>query len=88
MQGDLLKNHGAARHQDVEICFVKAREEAQKQRAKSMELRAVTALAQLWSERGDRQKAHDLLFPVYDWFTEGFDTADLKEAKALLDELA
>ena len=68
-------------------CFVKARKEAQKQRAKSMELRAVTTLAQLWNERGDWQAAHDLLTPVYGWFTEGFDTADLKDAKALLEEL-
>jgi class 3 adenylate cyclase/predicted ATPase len=55
--------------------------------AKSLELRTVTSLARLWGEQGRRAEAHDLLAPVYGWFTEGFDTADLKEAKALLDEL-
>ena len=60
---------------------------ARSQQAKSLELRAVTNLARLWAEQGERQKAHDLIAPVYDWFTEGFDTADLKDAKALLDEL-
>ena len=87
LRGKLLKTQGTGRFRDAETCFVKAREEAQKQRAKSMELRAVTALANLWSERGERQAAHDLLAPVYDWFTEGFETSDLKDAKALLDEL-
>jgi predicted ATPase len=60
---------------------------ARSQRAKSLELRAATNLARLWAERGERHKAHDLLAPVYGWFTEGFDTADLKDAKALLDAL-
>ncbi len=55
--------------------------------AKSWELRAATSLARLWRDQGKRAEAHDLLAPIYDWFTEGFDTADLKEAKALLDEL-
>jgi len=52
-----------------------------------MELRAATSLARLWREERRRAQAHDLLAPIYGWFTEGFDTADLKEAKALLDEL-
>ena len=60
---------------------------ARKQQAKGNELRAATSLARLWSEQGRRAPARDLLAPVYGWFTEGFDTADLKEAKALLDEL-
>ena len=60
---------------------------AQAQQAKSLELRAATSLARLWGEQGRRAEARDLLAPVYGWFTEGFDTADLKEAKALLDEL-
>jgi predicted ATPase len=60
---------------------------AQAQRAKSLELRAARDLARLWGEQGRRAEAHDLLAPVYGWFTEGFDTADLREAKALLDEL-
>ena len=61
---------------------------ARRQQAKSNELRAATSLAQLWGEQGRRAEARDLLAPVYGWFTEGFDTADLKEAKELLDELA
>ena len=61
---------------------------ARRQQAKSYELRAATSLARLWGEQGRRTEARDLLAPVYGWFTEGFDTADLKEAKALLDELA
>ena len=52
------------------------------------ELRAATSLARLWGEQGRRSEARELLAPVYGWFTEGFDTADLKEVKALLDELA
>jgi predicted ATPase len=61
---------------------------ARRQQAKSYELRAATSLARLWGEQGRRAEARELLAPIYDWFTEGFDTADLKEAKALLDELA
>ena len=61
---------------------------AQAQQAKSLELRAARDLARLWGEQGRRTEARDLLAPVYDWFTEGFDIADLKEAKALLDQLA
>jgi class 3 adenylate cyclase/predicted ATPase len=61
---------------------------AREQQAKSLELRAATSLARLWGEQGRREKARKLLAPVYGWFTEGFDTADLKEAKALLEELA
>ena len=60
---------------------------ARQQCAKFWELRAAISLARLWREQGKRQEAHDLLAPVYDWFTEGFDTPVLKEAKALLDEL-
>ena len=60
---------------------------AQAQRAKSLELHAARDLARLWGEQGRRAEAHDLLAPVYGWFTEGFDTPDLREAKALIDEL-
>ena len=60
---------------------------AQAQQAKSLELRAARDLARLWGEQGRRSEARDLLAPVYGWFTEGFDTADLKDAKALLEEL-
>ena len=65
-----------------------ALEIARQQQAKSWELRVATSLARLWGEQGRRAEARDLLAPVYGWFTEGFDTADLKDAKALLDELA
>jgi predicted ATPase len=58
------------------------------QQAKSLKLRAATSLVRLWQSQGKRQDAYDLLAPIYGWFTEGFDTADLKDAKALLDELA
>jgi predicted ATPase len=61
---------------------------AREQQAKSWELRTSTSLARLWQKQRKRKEAHHLLVPIYDWFTEGFDTKDLKEAKALLDELA
>ena len=60
---------------------------ARQQQAKSWELRTSTSLAKLWQSQGKRKKAHDLLAPIYNWFTEGFDTKDLIEAKALLNEL-
>ncbi|MEE8304665.1 MAG: hypothetical protein V3S24_19775, partial [Candidatus Tectomicrobia bacterium] len=69
-------------------CFQKAFDIARRQQAKSWELRATTSLARLWQSQGKRQEAYDLLTPVYGWFTEGFDTADLQEAKALLEKLA
>ena len=72
----------------AERCFRRSIEVAREQQARSPELRATVSLARLWAERGERQKAHDLLAPVYGWFTEGFDTADLEDARALLDELA
>ena len=72
---------------DADGCFQKAIEIARKQRAKSWELRAATSLARLWQQQGKTAKAHQLLSEIYDWFTEGFDTKDLQEAKALLEEL-
>ena len=71
----------------VESCFRDAMAVAQEQKAKLWELRAATGLAQLWAEQGRRAEARDLLAPIYGWFTEGFDTADLRDAKALLDGL-
>jgi class 3 adenylate cyclase/predicted ATPase len=72
----------------AEACFERALAVAREQQAKSWELRAAMSLARLWHGQGKRQQARDLLAPVYGWFTEGFDTLDLKEAKALLDALA
>jgi predicted ATPase len=68
--------------------FQRAIDTARGQEAKSLELRAATSLARLWRDQGKRAQARDLLAPVYGWFTEGLDTADLRDAKALLDELA
>ncbi len=67
--------------------FERALAVARAQQAKSYELRAAMSMARLWRVQGRRQQARDLLAPVYGWFTEGFDTLDPKEAKALLDEL-
>jgi predicted ATPase len=61
---------------------------ARQQEAKSLELRAAMSLARLWQHQGKRTEARELLAPIYGWFTEGFDTADLQEAKALLEALA
>jgi class 3 adenylate cyclase/predicted ATPase len=77
--------HDAAK---AEACFERALAVAREQQAKSWELRASMSLARLWRDQGKVQKARELLAPVYGWFTEGFDTLDLKEAKALLEELA
>ena len=72
----------------AEECFHQALAIARHQQAKSLELRAAMSLSRLWQQQGKRQEAHDLLVPIYNWFTEGFDTADLHEAKALLEALA
>jgi predicted ATPase len=68
--------------------FERALAVARQQQAKSWELRAAMSMARLWRDQGKREEARELLAPVYGWFTEGFDTRDLKEAKALLEELA
>ena len=78
---------GSQGEKEAEACFHKALEVARKQQAKSWELRTATSLARLWQKQGKKEEAHDLLAPVYEWFTEGFDTRDLQEAKTLLDEL-
>ena len=72
----------------AEAYFYRALNIARAQQAKSWELRAAMSMARLWREQGKRDEARELLAPVYGWFTEGFDTLDLKQAKALLDELA
>ena len=73
---------------EAESCFQQALAVARGQQAKSLELRAAVRLSRLWERQGKRAAAHDLLVPIYGWFTEGFDTNDLKEAQALLRELA
>jgi predicted ATPase len=83
---DLAANGGGVAK--AAASFRQALATAREQGAKISELRAATSLARLWAEQGKRSDARDLLAPVYGWFTEGFDTADLKEAKALLDQLA
>jgi predicted ATPase len=75
------------RQGEAEACFLKAIEIAQKQQAKSLELRATTSLARLWQQQGNTKQAHKVLSEIYHWFTEGFDTKDLQEAKVLLGEL-
>ena len=69
-------------------CFHHALAVARHQQAKSLELRAAMSLSRLWQRQGKRAEARELLAPIYGWFTEGFDTPDLQEAKALLEELA
>jgi len=87
LKGQLLLQQSPDNATEAESCFQQAITIAQNQSAKSWELRSATSLARLWQSQGKRDEAYDLLAPVYNWFTEGFDTADLKDAKALLDEL-
>jgi predicted ATPase len=88
LQGE-LPGQGVERppREDREAHLLRALEVARSQHAKSLELRAAVSLGQLWQEQGRRDEAHTLLLPVFHWFTEGFDTVDLQEAKALLDTL-
>jgi predicted ATPase len=88
LKGVLLLQQASDHQAEAEHCFHTAISIARTQQAKSFELRAATSLARLWQQQGKRQEAYDLLAPVYNWFTEGFDTADLQDAQALLDELA
>jgi predicted ATPase len=87
LSGELLLSLPTAETGAAESAFSKAIEVARSQQAKWPELRAARALARLWGDQGKRQQAIDLLAPVYGWFTDGFGTADLKDAKALLHEL-
>ncbi len=73
---------------EAEECFQKAVDIARRQSAKSWELRAVMSLSRLWQQQGKKEEARQMLAEIYDWFTEGFDTKDPQEAKALLEELA
>ena len=88
LKGELLLQQNSDNHTEATSCFHQAIAIAQSQQAKSWELRAAVSLARLQQQQGKPQEAHDLLASVYHWFTEGFDTADLQDAKALLDELA
>ena len=87
LKGELLLQQSSDNQAEAETCFHKALDIARHQQAKSFELRSATSLARLWQQQGKRQEAYNLLAPVYHWFTEGFDTADLRDAQALLDEL-
>jgi len=84
--GDLLLATGGAA-EEADVCYHRAHAIAREQGARSFELRAATGLARLWRDQGKRADARDLLAPVYGWFTEGFDTGDLQQAKALLEDL-
>jgi predicted ATPase len=84
LKGALLRAHSAEHDTEADTCFRQALEIARRQQAKSLELRVALSLSRLWQQQGKRAEAYDLLAPVYNWFTEGFDTADLQEAKALL----
>jgi tetratricopeptide (TPR) repeat protein len=87
LRGELLLAQSTDHSASAEASFREALDVARRQEARSLELRAATSLARLWAGRGKRAEARDLLAPIYDWFSEGFDTADLKDAKALLDQL-
>jgi class 3 adenylate cyclase/tetratricopeptide (TPR) repeat protein len=88
LKGDLLLRQSSGDLEEPEKWYKRAIDYAQNQNTKMWELRASTRLARLWQSQGKTTEARDILAPVYNWFTEGFDTADLKEAKALLDELS
>jgi predicted ATPase len=94
LNGELLLRQAADRgmksgaSDQGERCFHQALEAARRQQAKPWELRAAMSLSRLWQQQGKRGQARELLAPIYGWFTEGFDTADLQEAKTLLQELA
>jgi predicted ATPase len=88
LRGELLRQSSVAQAGEAEACVQQALDIARRQQAKSLELRAATSLSRLWQLQGQRDEAHELLAPIYGWFTEGFDTADLQEAKALIKELS
>ena len=88
LKGDLLLAVSAEHQAEAEACFQQALDVARYQQARSWELRAAMSLSRLWQCQGKRAAARELLAPIYGWFTEGFDTADLRDARALLEELA
>jgi predicted ATPase len=87
LKGELLLVPAVAASDEAERCFQQALAIARVQHARSWELRAATSLARLWQQKGQRDAARALLVPIYAWFTEGLDTSDLQEAKALLSTL-
>jgi predicted ATPase len=88
LRGEALVKQGIVSPSEAGSCFQRAIEIARQQQAKSFELRAVMSLAWLWRQQGKREEGRAILADIYDWFTEGFDTADLKDARVLLDELS
>ena len=88
LKGTLLLQQYDDNHGEAQACFQQALNVARALQAKSLELRAATSLALLWQQQGKRNDARRLLSAVYTWFTEGFDTTDVQEAKALLEELS
>jgi predicted ATPase len=88
LRGEILLKRDSASAAPAEEAFRTSLAIARQQKARSFELRAAMSMARLWRDQGKREEARELLAPVYGWFTEGFDTRDLKEAKALLEELA
>jgi adenylate cyclase len=88
LKGELLLKQNSSSGKEADQCFRVAIEIARKQKTKSLELRATTSLARLLASQDRHDEARTMLADIYGWFTEGFDTADLKDAKALLDELA
>ena len=87
LQGEFLGSRAGEDHAAAEASLRQALATSQRQTAKAFELRAAMSLARLWQQQGRRHEAYNLLAPIYDWFTEGFDTPNLQEAKALLEEL-
>ena len=88
IEGEMLLRRSEGAMEDAERCFRTAYELARERAERSLELRAATSLARLWQRQGKRDEARRLVTDVYGWFTEGFETADLRRAKALLDALS
>ena len=88
LRGVLLLRQPGTPQAEAEAWLQRALDVARRQEAKSLELRAAMSLSRLWQQQGKRDEARALLAPIYGWFTEGFDTADLQEAQALLEELS
>ena len=88
IKGELLLRRADPSQEQAEACFQKAIDLSRRQGARSLELRAIVSLSRLWQKRGKKEEARQILEEIYGWFTEGLDTADLKEAKALLDQFS